>query len=131
MGVPQPFYQNAGGDPVWWSNLEGYGEELPMIWFTGKKDINEKEIFESDIIRQRWNKEMWGEVVYSDKHAGFGYILRGNWDGREYKKGDFVQGLGNVEIIGNEFENPELLDKPDEPPLSSNKVNNNDSNAKK
>lgn len=65
--------------------------------FTGLFDKNGKEIFEGDIIEE-------GNVYFDDLYLGF------------FVKGDFVEGehkplydIHLPEIIGNIFDNPELL----------------------
>ncbi len=75
--------------------------------YTGLKDKNEKEIYEGDIIEwttHSGNKYRFS-VKYSNKYAQ--YIIVNTKDiSMEYEPlGDFE----NIEVIGNIYDNPELL----------------------
>ena len=88
--------------------------------FTGLKDKNGKEIYEGDIMKITleglgfWKKqkdlERIGEVIYNEDYAGF--IVE--W---EYSKNQHHESLNcdiacTGEVIGNIYENPELLSTP-------------------
>lgn len=90
-------------------------DDCIVLQFTGLKDKNGREIYEGDIIKQHhgyidMEKQDWVGAVY------FGsYCSKGN---DMYETGWFMktnfQNLGfkihkDCEIIGNIFENPELL----------------------
>lgn len=110
---------------VWVYGYYVYAEDAPWIYdekgnryfvgkytvcqYTGLKDKNECEIFEGDIIRFR---DSLDDIV-EFRHCAFGY------DGIE----SFIALAGNrnltfnpyntdkdFEVIGNKFDNPELLD---------------------
>lgn len=74
-------------------------EEIILLQSTGLKDKNGKEIYEGDIVFSDGHK---GIVVYEKEFAGF-YVQE---IGSEFSA-KLKQAL--MEIIGNIYENPELL----------------------
>jgi len=72
--------------------------------FTGQQDCNDKDIYEGDIIKTGTDKVMC--VRWSQKHASF-VIDREGWAFLHYF-GEAFDGK-DCEVIGNKFENPELL----------------------
>jgi len=76
-----------------------------LLQFTGLFDKNDKEIYEGDIVAWGWQKKGKGEVVY--EHDQF--VVRYN-NGFMY-----FQHPEAYEIIGNIYENPELLTKHEKP----------------
>ena len=82
-----------------------------LMQYTGKKDKNEKEIYEGDIISIEYGK---GIVEYSEKQAMF--II--NWIGDNeayneslaYNPRNYICGKTrkDIEVIGNIYENPEF-----------------------
>lgn len=75
-----------------------YVDDIEIMQSTGLKDKNGEEIFEGDIVAwMGFKKRAWTKVEYSTRQAMF-----------LPKQITFGQG---VEVIGNKYENPELLAK--------------------
>lgn len=91
------------GDCVGWEGTY-YSEHIIPLQYTGLNDKSGKEIYEGDIIREHINTDEYllAETVFS----------RGCFMGKEprcdpeYPIYDFSDG----EVIGNIYENPELLE---------------------
>ena len=81
----------------------GYNQETPFVimQFTGLKDKNGKDIYEGDICSTD-SKEyaMNKSVVWDARHARFEF---------DYPLGKSILQRSSIEVIGNIYENPELL----------------------
>lgn len=98
-------------------------ENIILIQYTGLKDKNGKDIYEGDILRfpaiDSWEKENYSafEVFYhdndcADNHVGFQMnrmhnygAIAGGFCGHQF----LPKVTAKFEIIGNIYENPELL----------------------
>lgn len=96
--------------------------DMPWKWdkvdqFTGLSDKQGKEIFEGDIVKGPTSsttlgkgfkstriKEIIFQVKWSEWNYG-GWMIEGNYD-NNYRG---MPGLDECEVIGNIYENPELL----------------------
>ena len=79
-----------------------------LMQYTGLKDKNGKEIYEGDIVKCHESiiepqKETIYLIIWDDEHAAFTQKNKENSWGLGYMK------IYPVEIIGNAYENPELL----------------------
>lgn len=97
-------------EPITYTNSEGY----KYLKSSGLYDINGQEIYEGDIIKPlyaRYSKncvikygEFWGRDFYAVPEISF-YIC-----GEDFGIDSLLGYLELVEVIGNIYENPELLD---------------------
>lgn len=76
-----------------------FSRQFELLQSTGLKDKNDVEIFEGDIVS--CFREGLSIVEY--QYGSFGLVCN------EYFE-SFINVLGSVEVVGNKFENRELLD---------------------
>ena len=89
--------------------------------FTGLSDKDGKEVYEGDVLNQTWpdGKTVHGFVRWDDDNARFSIrnIVSGDWtlehlvaEIKEQDLNGYIVSLSkDVEVIGNIYENPELL----------------------
>ena len=78
---------------------------VELMQYTGLKDKNGKEIYEGDILRFQFSEWCISPVYWTKER---GWTVHGNITAWEYSIGsDFSK--SNLEVIGNIYENPELL----------------------
>nr|WP_285669654.1 YopX family protein [Limibaculum sp. NKW23] len=102
--------------------IEQLFSERGWIWmqYTGLKDVNGKEIYEGDVCEEisvsgRRSHKSAIEFFDGSYHLCHDHFdLRGNTTGRYEQVLGFLEQPA-VEIIGNIYENPELLTPPSEP----------------
>jgi len=95
------------GDGIVVYKGDGHFEEerfhhYEIMQYTGLKDKNGKEIYEGDILKLQPEEGMIVEVVNRPELNGYGVIDKEGWQGQLSNK-------SNHEIIGNIYENPDLL----------------------
>lgn len=107
---------------VWGKNKNGFdyslvhGESCYLLQYTGLKDKNGKEIYKGDIVNITQNAgEFHAQIIWLDDQAQFRLFPT---DGEDILFDDFMwlkrsgeneEILLEFEIIGNIYENPDLL----------------------
>lgn len=82
-----------------------YGKGTPIMQFTGLLDKNGKEIYEGDVVRALGASVNTGVVEFQSLNSN-GYPVNGYIANC---KGDWLNIWPSGEIIGNIYENPDLL----------------------
>lgn len=78
-------------------------DDMEIMQYTGQKDLNNKEIFQRDIIMLDEAKHI---IVWDNNRGGWSYTDVE----RRMKMTAFGRSEANrCEVLGNEFEHPELL----------------------
>lgn len=92
-------------DSVMNDYITAYPDEVELMQSTGLHDRNGKEIFEGDIVKMA--KDVYSDPTYYEviRHRGGAYRLDSNQHGCEL----WLRHT-NCEVIGNIYENPELLE---------------------
>ena len=78
-------------------------DENTIGQYTGLHDKNGKEIYEGDIVKIKYRDEDIGKVIY--EHNGFSIDVTNM--NKNYGRVSFVNNF--IEVIGNIYDNPELL----------------------
>ena len=100
----------------WWEEA-GYsdnmlrGDHYVPMQYTGLKDRNGKEIYEGDIIQIPDDYEMYGMACGEKYEVDFKngrFRLRPKY--RPDALGYDLEGVEECEVLGNKYENPELLE---------------------
>jgi len=83
-------------------------ETTVLLQFTGLHDKNGKEIYEGDIVHGHWyDKSRVATIIFENGSFWIkGSDMIGNTEGFQFLLGSIY---GGIEVIGNIYENPELL----------------------
>lgn len=82
-------------------------EDLVLMQSTGLFDRNDKEIFEGDIVDYKGRKAV---IKWHGSYASFIYIFVDELQKRVAGWSPLYLAYFHFEVIGNKFENPELLE---------------------
>jgi len=99
--------QRAEDDGMAIETAESEGGELVIMQYTGLRDKSGREIFESDKVRGAHFNGSYKDGIVSWSNALAGYVIL-PVDG-EYFHADLHQQISALEVIGNVWENPELI----------------------
>lgn len=87
-------------------------KKLEIVWFTGLADKNGKEIYEGDVVSVPDDYERWGFMAGEKREI---YFSDGCFRLKPKKGNDrghtIEDGMNECKVIGNRFENPELLNQ--------------------
>jgi len=86
----------------------GFTDNCILMQYTGPKDINNKGVCESDFVQEKTINRVF-LVVRNVSEARFDLVFISGENGYPGQIRHFVD-VKNMEIIGNKFENPELLE---------------------
>lgn len=101
MHSPDSFWISADGHAaVFGDDGNIYYTHWELIEYIGRKDKNGKEIFEGGIVKYTREKIKIETVNYSEAICAF-----------LFGKDEIGDNLEDIEVIGNIYENPELLDE--------------------
>jgi uncharacterized phage protein (TIGR01671 family) len=97
-------------------------DDFILMQYTGLKDKNGKEIYEGDIVERTRNKDLIGKIIFYPCYGWSAiwkyknptneqrkdFFLTCTIADNEFKEGKWIWKT-EVEVIGNIYENPELL----------------------
>jgi len=86
------------------------GDDYVIQQYTGLTDSNDDPIYEGDILKNHYDvgNNIIGQVLYESDHGGYIFQWKRKGRGQDYKNLNCDVAFESV-IVGNIFENPELL----------------------
>jgi uncharacterized phage protein (TIGR01671 family) len=102
--IYQDFWGRKEQEWSYWGDCIMSDNNYIKMQYTGLKDKNGKEIYEGDIVS---DEEDTGYISYMSETTE--YIIDYWKKGDETSRGENLSSVGEVEIIGNIYENPNLI----------------------
>ena len=94
-------------DAVMNGHITAYPDEIELMQSTGLKDKNGKEIFEGDVVDYKGRKAI---IKWHGSYASFIYRFLDELQERVSEWHPLYLAYLKCEVIGNIYENPELLE---------------------
>jgi hypothetical protein len=114
LGLSESFAYGHNRDWLYnsmeWGGEEEFIQSPVLLQYTGLNDKNGKEIYEGDVVTTNGGHP--AEVIWQAYIAKF--LLQSLGEGRGYLDWFEKRFEPGFEVIGNIYENPELLNKPTE-----------------
>lgn len=92
------------------TRLNSSFSDYEWMQYIGKEDINKKEIYEGDIVRNFLCIDDHREKLYEQGVVKFDKETLGFFVFDDEGNKLNIPYMGNIEVIGNVYENPDLLD---------------------
>lgn len=88
-------------------NADALLEQVELMQYTGLKDKNRKEIYEGDILKDEFDRKFY--VYWVSNEARF--AIR-----QKNRKSEYFMVINHlkIEVIGNIYENPDMLEEENE-----------------
>ena len=88
--------------------------EFGLMQYTGLKDKNGKEIYEGDIVKYNYNNQVYQDVYAKVEYSIAGFRLNADYISRHLSRHIRIANTDYSEVVGNIYENPELLEVQDD-----------------
>lgn len=83
--------------------------DIELMQYTGLKDKNGKEIYEGDIVKYNYNNQVYQDVYAKVEYSIAGFRLNADYISRHLSRHLRIADTDYYEVVGNIYENPELL----------------------
>lgn len=106
---PSMLFEHRPGDVFLWLRE---GQPLHIMQFSGELDCKGNEIYEGDIVKVRDDWDEFGMMSGEIREVYFldgGFRLKPKGMMKSIPRGHWLEDGSDVEVIGNIYQNPELL----------------------
>lgn len=93
-----------------WVMIHLDDDEPEWMQYTGLKDKNGKEIYEGDIVKYNYNNQVYQDVYAKVEYSIAGFRLNADYISRHLSRHIRIANTDYYEVVGNIYENPELLE---------------------